>query len=232
MTLAAALFSYGPYFALFGFLAARMYRWGILRDQVAAPAEPIGPAAEGALALGFAALAVGHLTTLLAPGAMRALLSDPDRIAVVETVGLTAALLFAWGIGARLRSRVRALRAGRPRQGGPVVVLSLLLAVALSGAYLAVSQRWITVWYAYIWVPFARSLLVLEPQTGAMAASPWVLQQHVLLLLAFAAAWPMAALPLEEIFPLRAVARRFVEGSIEAGGDGATAAETPAEPGR
>ena len=27
MTLASALFSYGPYFAVFGFLAARLYRW-------------------------------------------------------------------------------------------------------------------------------------------------------------------------------------------------------------
>jgi hypothetical protein len=227
VTLAAALFSFGPYFALFGFLAARMYRWGILHDQLAPPARAIGPAAEGALALGFAALAVGHLTTLVAPGAMRALLSDPDRIAVVEMIGLVAALLFAWGVGARLRARVHALRAGRARQGGPVLVLSLLLAVSLSGAYLAVSQRWITVWYAYIWVPFARSLVVMEPQTGAMAASPWPLQQHVLLILAFAAAWPMAALPLEEIFPLRAVAKRFVEAGEPSGEETAPDAEAP-----
>jgi nitrate reductase gamma subunit len=205
------VFMYGPYFALFGYLGARMYRWGILRDRLAPAARDISPQSEAALVLGFATLIVGHLTTAVAPGAMRALLSDPDRVAIMETIGLVGALLFAWGVAARLRRRVQALRAGVPRQGGPTLVLALLLAVCLSGVYLTVAYRWITVWYAYIFAPYTRSLLVAEPVTGAVVASPWALRQHAILFMTLVAAWPAGALPLREIFPLRAVARRFGE---------------------
>jgi nitrate reductase gamma subunit len=209
--LSDVVFTYGPYFAVFGFLAARMYQWGILRDRQAPPAGEVSPATEAALALGFATVLGGHLATALAPNAMRALLSDPDRVAVIETIGLIGALLLAWGVAARLRRRVQARRRGVDRQTGPIVVLALLLAVCLSGVYLTVAYRWMTVWYAYIFVPYTRSLVVLEPAVGAIAASPWALQQHTLLFLTFLAAWPAAGLPVAEIFPLRAVARRFAE---------------------
>jgi hypothetical protein len=208
-SLSAAAFSYGPYFALFGFLGALMYRWGILRNA-AGPAVPgIGAPAEGALCLGFSILMGGHLVTAIAPGAMRVLLADLDRVAVIESVGLMGALLFAWGVGARLRCRLRALRAGTPGQGGRVLVLALLLAVCCSGIYLTVSLRWITAWYAYISVPYVRSLLVLEPVTGAVVASPFPVKLHLLMFMALLASWPLAGLDLDEIFPLRAVARRI-----------------------
>lgn len=214
----AVLFQYGPYFALFGFLAARLYRWGILRDVAAPAPAPVAPATEAALVLGCATLLVGHLTTAVAPGAMRALVSDPDRVAVMETIGLVGALLFAWGVAARLRRRVQAWRAQVPRQGGPVAVLSLLLAVCLSGIYLTVSYRWITVWYAYIFAPYTRSLLVAEPASAAVLASPWALRQHALLFMALVAAWPAGGMRIDEIFPLRAVARRFGEMAAADGG--------------
>jgi nitrate reductase gamma subunit len=207
------LFMYGPYFALFGFAGARLYRWGILRDRLAPAAPDVAAPTEAALVLGFLTLVVGHLTTAIAPGAMRALLSDPDRVAIMETVGLVGALLFSWGVAARLRRRIEAHQTGIPRQRGPVAVLALLLALCLSGVFLTVSYRWITVWYAYIFAPYTRSLLLAEPVTEAVVASPWALQQHALLFMALVAAWPAAGLPLDEIFPLRSVARRFVEAS-------------------
>jgi hypothetical protein len=207
----AVIFTYGPYFAFFGFLAARLYQWGILRDRLAPPAPEVSPATEAALALGFAIVFSGHLATAVAPGAMRVLLSDPDRVAAIETIGLVGALLFSWGVAARLRQRVRAWRRGVARQAGAVAVLAVLLAVCLSGIYLTVGYRWITVWYAYILVPYTRSLVALEPVTGAVVASPWALKQHTLLFFVLLAAWPAAGLPLEEIFPLRAVARRFAD---------------------
>jgi nitrate reductase gamma subunit len=217
------VFSYAPYFAIFGFLAARMYQWGILRDRRSPAARPVAPATEAALVLGFVTVAGGHLATALAPSMMRVLLSDPDRVAVIETIGLVGALLFVWGVGARLRRRVQAWRRGVARQAGPALVLALLLAVCLSGVYLTVSFRWITVWYAYILVPYTRSLVVMEPVTGAIAASPWALKQHTLLFFALLAAWPAAGLSLEEIFPLRAVARRFADAAVT---DGAPEAQS------
>jgi nitrate reductase gamma subunit len=209
----AIVFAYGPYFAVFGFLAARMYQWGILRNRPAPSVAPVSPATEAALVLGVMTVLLGHLTTSVAPGAMRALLSDPDRVAVIETVGLVGALLVAYGVAARLRRRVQALRAGIPLQGGPVAVLALLLVVCLSGVYLTISYRWMTVWYAYIFVPYTRSLLFMEPLTDAVAASPWAVQQHTLLIMLLVAAWPASGLSFVELFPIRAVARRFGEGA-------------------
>lgn len=215
--MSALVFTYVPYFAVFGFLAARMYRWGILRDRLAPAAGEVSGPTEAALVLGFATLITGHLTTAVAPGAMRALLSDPDRVAVMETIGLVGALLFAFGVAARLRRRIQAHRAGVPRQGGAVAVLALLLAVCLSGVYLSISYRWITVWYAYIFAPYTRSVIVAEPVTDAVAASPWALQQHALLFMALVATWPASGLGLDELFPLRSVARRFGESGAAAG---------------
>jgi len=209
--LTAALFTYGPYFAVFGFAAARLHRWGILRNRLLPAARPIGAPAELALTIGLVTLLTGHLTTAVAPGAMKALLADPDRTAVIETVGLVGALLFAWGVGARLRARLRAARAGEAGQWRAVSVLGLLFAMCLSGIALTVSYRWITVWYAYISVPYLRSLLVLEPNVDAIVSSPSLSQLHMTLFMAFLVAWPTAGLPLDEIFPLRDVARRFAD---------------------
>ena len=52
--------------------------------------------------------------------------------------------------------------------------------------------------------------MVTEPVTGAIVASPWPVQLHTLLFMLFAALWPMSGLRLEEIFPLRSLARRLV----------------------
>ena len=213
MNLTEVIFAYGPYLAAFAFAGAWLYRWGILRNQGAPPADDISPEADGALALGFLTLVVGHLTTALAPGAMRALLADPGRVTVIETFGMVGALLFAFGVAARLRSRFRAWRAGRPRQGPVVVVLALLFLVCLSGLFLTVTYRWITVWYAYIFAPYLRSLAATTPVTASIVASPLPVKLHALLVMALGAVWPVAGVGLDEIFPLRAVAVRFVTGT-------------------
>ena len=189
-TLATALFTYGPYFAVFGFLAARMYRWGILRDRPVPAARALSAPFEGALAVGFLTLAVGQVSTAVAPHAMRA-------------------LLFGAGVAARLWTRVRAYREGVAGHGAPAIVLGLLLLLTLSGIYLTVSHRWITVWYAYISVPYTRSLFLIEPEPESLVASPWAIQQHTLLFMVLVSAWPAGGLSLEEIFPVRALARRL-----------------------
>jgi nitrate reductase gamma subunit len=210
MSLWDVVFSYCPFLTIFGFAGAWMYRWGILRNQRAADADEVSGESEGALAVGFIVLAGGHLVTAIFPETMRVLLGEPARVTAIETVGLIGAFLFAYGVAARLRRRVQALRAGRPRQGGAVFVLALLLLICVSGIGLTVAFRWITVWYAYIFAPYLRSLAVTEPVTGAIVASPWPVQLHTLLFMLFAGLWPMSGLRLEEIFPVRALARRLV----------------------
>lgn len=210
-TLTDTAFAYLPMLAFFGFLAAWLYRRGILDNRQAPAVEPVSASSEGALAIGFLVVVVGHLATAVAPGAMRALLADPGRVAVIESLGLIGALLFAWGVASRLRARWRAYRGGSPRQEVAVATLSLLLLVSLSGVYLTVTHRWITVWYAYVAVPYLRSLFLLEPLTGAMSASPWEVQLHTFVFMIVAAMWPMAGLTAEEIFPMRALATRLVE---------------------
>ena len=210
-TLNDTAFAYTPVFAFFCFVGAWLYRWGILDNQKTPEVMGVGPSSEGALALGFLIVVVGHVATAVAPGAMRALLADPARIAVIEAIGLVGALLFAWGVGARLRRRWNASRAGVPRQEMAVLVLALLFLVSVSGVYLTVTHRWITVWYAYVAVPYLRSLLWLEPVTGAMSASPWEVQLHTFVFMLVAALWPTAGLGWEEVFPVRGLARRLVE---------------------
>ncbi|MCG5055310.1 MAG: respiratory nitrate reductase subunit gamma [Myxococcales bacterium] len=220
-SIAAVAFTYMPYMAVFGFLAAWMYRWGILRNDRGPRVGGISAASEGALLIGFSTLVVGHVTTALAPGAMRALMGDLERVAVIETVGLVGAMLFSWGVGARLRQRWAALRAGVPQQETRVLVLALLLLSSLLGIYLTVRYRWITAWYAYVSVPYVRSLFVMEPQPASIVASPFAVQLHVLVFMALVASWPMAGLDWEELFPVKGVARRIAEAAPAAPGEAA-----------
>jgi nitrate reductase gamma subunit len=210
-SVSAAFFTYGPILAVFGFAGAWMYRWGILRNDPGPAVADVNPAAEAALALGFVMLFGGHAITAAAPGTMRALLADLDRVAVIEGLGLVGAMLFAFGVGARLLVRVQALRAGVVDQAPRVAVLALLFLVTLTGIALTVEYRWITAWYAYISAPYVRSILMLEPATDAVVASPLLVRVHIALFMLLAASWPMAGLPLEEIFPVRGVARRILE---------------------
>lgn len=204
-----AAFTYLPYLAVFGFLGAWMYRIGILRNNHGPRVGGISAASEGALVIGFVTLFMGHVATTLAPGAMRALLADIERVAVIETAGLIGALLFSWGVFARLRQRWLAMRQGVPEQEPRIVILLLMLLTSLSGVLLTVGFRWITAWYAYISAPYVRSLLLLEPQTASMVASPMAVKLHALLFMLLVAAWPMAGLPWEEIFPLKGVSKRI-----------------------
>jgi nitrate reductase gamma subunit len=211
------LFAYGPYFALFGFAAAQLWRWGVLDGVTAPPVREVSALAEGALVTGLGVLLAGHFSTLLMPEAMAALLSSPLRLAVVEAIGLSGAVLFAFGVQARLRRRVSALRRGDARQWLPVAVLALTLWVCLSGIALSIGARWITAWYAHLAVPYLRSLVSLAPETAPLAAAPLGIQAHVVSFMVLLALWPLGALPWSELLPWRPVLRRL---------SGATAVES------
>lgn len=212
MSLGTVVFAYAPFFALFAFLGAWLYRWGILGNDAGPQVAQVSPVAETSLAIGFVVLAGGHLVALVAPGAMKALLGDLVRVAVIECVGLVAALLFAWGVGARLVVRVRAWRAGVRDQAPRVLVLALLFATCCSGVLLTVGYRWLVAWYAYIQAPYLRSLFIMEPDTASIVASPWPIKLHALLFMMLVAAWPLGGLSWEEVLPLKAIARRFALG--------------------
>lgn len=215
-SISSAAFTYLPYLAVFGFLGAWMYRIGILRNNHGPRVGGISAASEGALVVGFVTIFLGHVATTLAPGAMRALLADIERVAVIESAGLVGALLFSWGIFARLRQRWLAMRAGVPEQEPRIMILALALITSFSGVFLTISFRWITAWYAYISAPYVRSLIVLEPQTASMVASPMAVKLHALLFIMLLAAWPMAGLPWEELFPFKGVSKRIAEAALAA----------------
>jgi nitrate reductase gamma subunit len=210
-SLLAVLFAYAPVMAMFGFAAAWIYRWGILRNDLGPDVPAISPTSEVALVVGFFTVVGGHCVTVIAPDAMRALLGDLSRVALIELVGLVGALLFSWGLLSRLRVRLQIWRSGGREQLPRVAILGLFFLVSCTGALLTVQYRWLTAWYAYVSVPYLRSLFVLDPVTDAMTASPWPVQLHVVLLLLLGAAWPMAGLSLSEICPLRRVAERLTQ---------------------
>lgn len=216
VTIGALWFAYGPVLAAFGCAAAWLYRWGTRPAGMPASSDrgpavaDVSLATKGALVIGFVVLASGHFVTLVAPGAMQALLGDLVRVALLEAIGLVAAFLFTWGVAARFLVRVRAARAGLPGQKRRAAALGVLLATCASGVLLTLRFRWIVAWYATISVPYLRSLIALDPKTDPIVASPWPIQAHVLLFMVLVAAWPLAGLGLDEILPWRDLARGLV----------------------
>jgi len=130
--------------------------------------------------LGIITLFFGHLIGFLFPRSVMAFNGNPLRLVILEVTGLTAALLFLWGLVFLMIRRFTNKRLIAVTSTADIIVYVLLLFQAGTGLHIALNLRWGSSWYVQIAVPYLRSVFTAAPDIGIMANLPWMVRLHVL----------------------------------------------------
>jgi len=208
------LFGVFPYVALALAVAVGLYRYCVDRYSWSSQSSQFLEGRVlfwGSMPWHYALLAIlgAHLLAFLVPSAWGRLLGVPVRLYLLEVTGL------ALGVGA-LCSVVLLLarRAGNARVAAVtsiadwLVLASLLLQVA-TGAYIAATVRWGSVWYLHTAVPWLWSLIRLDPQVQYLAHLPAVVKVHAVNAFFLVALFPFSRLVHTVSVPLAYLSRPY-----------------------
>lgn len=129
---------------------------------------------------GIVAILLAHLLAGLFPSAAAWVLRHPWRLAVLEWIGLSLALLTVLGIVLLFVRRVGSASRPRAQTSAMDLVLTVLLTVqVVTGASTALFERWGSLWYLQTAVPWFWSLVGLDPEYASVVALPVVVQFHM-----------------------------------------------------
>jgi nitrate reductase gamma subunit len=128
---------------------------------------------------GITLILLAHLFAWLFPGLTGAVLGHGTRLFVFEASGLGLALFAAAGIlvliARRLASKSRVRVATSPMDW---VLLFVLLVQVLTGAVVALFDRWGSHWFLSAAAPWLWSLVSLHPDASTVSALPALIRFH------------------------------------------------------
>jgi nitrate reductase gamma subunit len=127
---------------------------------------------------GIIPLLAAHLLGIVAPGPMKALLSNQGTLLAVESFGLALGLFALFGSLVLLLRRSNSPMLKRMTVASDWVVLYLLAAQTATGVYIGTFMRWGSQWYLHTAVPYFHSLLTFNPQVEYLADFPLVFKLH------------------------------------------------------
>jgi len=127
---------------------------------------------------GVIPLLAAHLLGIVAPGPMKALLSNQGALIVVESIGLALGLFALFGSLVLLLRRSNSPMLKQMTVASDWVVLYLLAAQTATGVYIGLFMRWGSQWYLHTAVPYFHSLLTFNPQVEYLADFPLVFKLH------------------------------------------------------
>lgn len=198
------VFTYLPYLALGICLAGCSWR-------LLASGRPQAPDGEGSVAarifgrsrawiVGIAVTLAAHVVGLLLPAQLLAWNQHSLRLLVLETTGLAFGCLALAGLASNLLAWRRSFLPTPEGAAGEtperrlskvdVVVLTLVVAVLVSGLAVALLHRWGSSWAAVTVVPWAYSVLRLDPEPLRMTGLPYLARIHVIGVFVLLAVWP------------------------------------------
>jgi nitrate reductase gamma subunit len=127
---------------------------------------------------GIIPLLAAHFLGVVAPGPMKALLSNQGTLLAVESIGLALGLFALFGSLVLLLRRSNSPMLKRMTVASDWVVLYLLAAQTATGVYIGTFMRWGSQWYLHTAVPYFYSLLTFNPQVEYLADFPLVFKLH------------------------------------------------------
>jgi nitrate reductase gamma subunit len=189
------LFTFVPYVAAIGFVAASMLRLaasGSAREG--ADRDSVRRVSGAGVAAGGAALAVValHLLLLAAPQFVLRWNRDTSRLLLLELGGAAAGIVCAIAIVSILRRHVIDCAHGACSIV-KTVALTLIAIAVVSGVVIAVGDRWASSWSVVTLTPYVASLARLAPQTEFIAAAPFLVRLHVFSTFAIVALVPFTS---------------------------------------
>ncbi len=128
---------------------------------------------------GITMILLAHFLVWLFPGIARRMLNDPMRLLALEVVGFALGWYAVAGIVVLM---IRRLPMGSKARAvtSPMdwILLFVLAAQVLSGAGVALFNRWGSLWYLSTAVPWLWSLLRLSPDSSTVVALPGLIRFH------------------------------------------------------
>lgn len=203
-----------PYIAIVIFLVGTIYRYRATGFQVSSLSSQFLESKNlfwGTVPFHFGILVVFlmHLVAWLLPDLVLTWNGHPLRLVWGEATG------FAFGLAAFIGLSVLMVRrATNPR----VLIVSnkmdfaieaLLLAQIVLGLLIAYSQRWGSSWFAADLSPYLTSLVLLNPEIGAVSAMPLVIQLHIIGAFLIIAIFPFTRLVHILVAPFHYLARPY-----------------------
>ena len=129
---------------------------------------------------GILFLFFGHATAFLFPRAVIAWGTVPVRLVILEATALGFAILAAFGMIMLIIRRFKNKRILAVTSKMDVFVYVMLITQVGSGIWLALSDRWGSVWFASVLTPYLKSIFVLNPDIAAVIALPLVIKIHII----------------------------------------------------
>jgi nitrate reductase gamma subunit len=129
---------------------------------------------------GITLILLAHLFAWLFPGWTGSILGHGTRLFVFEAAGLALAFFAAVGLVVLIARRLPQSRARAVTSPMDWVVLMLLLVQVLTGAAVALFDRWGSQWFLSTAAPWLWSLVRLHPDASAVAPLPALIQVHIL----------------------------------------------------
>lgn len=143
---------------------------------------------------GITLILLGHLAALVVPRGFELWNGASLRLYLLEATGLALALWALFGIGVLIYRRITTSRVRAVTTPMDLVVLGIILAQVITGIWIAIGYRWGSFWGTSVFVPYVRSLLVLQPRPELVQPLPVVLQAHAFLFFVFLAVFPFSRL--------------------------------------
>ncbi len=143
---------------------------------------------------GITIILIGHLAALVIPGGVELWNGSPARLYLLEATGLALAAWTLFGLGVLIYRRLTSARVRAITTPMDLVVLAVILVQVVTGIWIAVGYRWGSFWGTSVFVPYIRSLLVLQPRPELVEPLPFVLQAHVVSFFVFLVIFPFSRL--------------------------------------
>ncbi len=156
---------------------------------------------------GVTLILLAHLLVWLFPGISRRILSDPVRLLALEVAGFALGWYAVVGIVVLIIRRLpMSSKARAVTSPMDWILLVILAAQVLSGAGVALFNRWGSLWYLSTAVPWLWSLLRLSPDSSTVVALPALIRFHfvcgfvVILLFPFTRLVHIFTIPIEYLW--------------------------------
>ena len=130
---------------------------------------------------GILFLFLGHLVAFLVPRGLLAFNSHPVRLLIIEVSALMFGLIVLVGLIILFVRRTSNTRLRVVTTRMDIIVFVLLIVEVILGLSIALGYRWGSSWFASVLTPYLRSVMVLQPEIGAVASMPWVVKLHIIL---------------------------------------------------
>lgn len=156
---------------------------------------------------GIIPVLLAHLLAIIFPGWWGFILGGPNRLTVLELVGMALGMLTLVGIVILITRRLVNSNARTVTSVMDWLLLLLLFVQVCLGVHIASNYRWGSLWYLHTVVPWLHSLAIFRPDAATVIPLPLVVRLHLINAFVLILLFPFTRLVHIFTFPVRYITR-------------------------